>query len=1131
MKLISEVKVERIFSLLPDNVKRQTNYTDLKELDASRDLDLTRKRFYRLKKSNLYDLHITYGYNLDEVYRNSKSFHKSYPQLSCKPIFLSGEGEIKLFGQEFFTGIPIDEAYSDGFINENDTGAILEQINKIFNEKITDSSKKNQLEEFNRFKKEVLLNQKLHTLDRSFLKLYVFKIIEKFLFIKPPSIRWSSGDLSARNILVNTKQKTFRIIDCEFSSYTHFHEEDWFRLTIFCNEKFRKSKSLEKLLNNLNPLWETFLVLKQILLNKYIHKSDDYARHVTNDLIRSIFTANSKTNQQDFKKPLIADGLLNMQNHFLNLLSIENQKIKSLEKISVIEYQKLCDLQKEIFREQNKYKVIIKEKDNLQSSLDSTQSELNETKNEIIYFKDQLRSKDILIKNEKNKYDTLKSNFNDLLLKNNQLIKKIKHYHQSIEIRDVDLQKANECISEKTKKLLSLEFAHNKANKIIQEKILTISEIKEQKLIINNELLSIKKYNSQNLTKIKELEYDLKSSKNILNISQDKIIRMQNSFSWRITSFLRLLRRITLDRFLPKKLQNTILVCNRSPDNDYNDWISNFDLSSKSYQLKIANEAKNFVKNPKISIIMPVYKPNIEHLSCAIDSVIQQTYTYWELCIADDFSNDPDVVATLNKIKSANKKIKVIFLNQNTHISGCSNVAATQATGDFLAFLDHDDILSPFALHYLAKAINDNDDPILIYSDEDKINENRERFSPYFKPDWNPDLLRSQNYICHLASINTKVFRSLGGFRKGFEGSQDWDLFLRATENACHKRIIHIPKILYHWRVTSESTAQNLDNKCYSLDSAEKALAAHHIRLKSGGAPERLLNGYFKTNYVLSKSLKSTIIIPTRNGGIVLERCLRSIYKLTDTNLFELIIINNGSDCTQTLELLSYYNSEYANLRILNDNSSFNFSALNNNAVKEARNDIIVFLNDDTEIIANNWLIDLMSNAVRKEAGAVGAKLLYPNGTIQHAGVVLGVGGVAGHAFKNLPENTSIQMNRANIQQFFSAVTAACLAVEKSKFELVNGFDERYLRVAFNDVDLCLKLLDNGFYNIYLPHVVLKHYESYSRGYEDSTEKKERFQKEVSIVKKRWGHLLSTDPNYSPNFSLNSEKFDYREQM
>ena len=598
---------------------------------------------------------------------------------------------------------------------------------------------------------------------------------------------------------------------------------------------------------------------------------------------------------------------------------------------------------------------------------------------------------------------------------------------------------------------------------------------------------------------------------------------MEKSFSWRVTSPLRFLRRFALDPIKNiRKSSNSFSSLNTS---DYSNWVKYRDTFGEKEEKAYKRLYKNLNTKPLISILMPVYNTPEKFLRIAIESVINQIYLEWELCIADDGSTHPIVREVLEEYSRKDARIKISFRDTSGHISEASNTAANLASGDFIAMLDHDDKLREHSLLLIVKTIEENEDVALLYSDEDKIDERDQRFSPFFKPCWNPDLLRSQNYICHLLVVRSTEFFRHKGFRIGFEGSQDWDLLLRLTEELNPNEIVHIPKILYHWRATKNSTALSVSNKDYSTKSSLKTLHEHYNRTNSSFSPIVLSNGYFGS-ISSQKDLPSvSIIIPTRNGGKVLSRCINSIVDKTNYDNYEIVIIDNNSDDAETLNLFKDFKSKILNLKISTDTSPFNFSALNNKVAKSINSRVLVFLNDDTEILENAWLSELAIHSIRKEIGAVGGKLLYPNGTIQHAGVILGIGGVAGHAFRTFPEDYSGQMNRANLIHNVSAVTGACLAIENRKFQIVGGFDDKKLAVAFNDVDICLKLLKKGFRNLYLPQVKLLHHESYTRGMEDNPVKQARFRRETETMLERWKDILKNDPCYNPNLTLSDEQF------
>jgi GT2 family glycosyltransferase len=563
---------------------------------------------------------------------------------------------------------------------------------------------------------------------------------------------------------------------------------------------------------------------------------------------------------------------------------------------------------------------------------------------------------------------------------------------------------------------------------------------------------------------------------------------------------------------------------------DYELWILKNEPKEEDLK-RMAEECKRFRYRPKISIIMPVWNTEEKWLRKAIESVLNQVYDNWELCIADGGSTKPHVRKVLEEYARKDERIKVKFLPKNLGIAGNSNEALKLASGEFVAFLDHDDELAPFALYEVVKLLNERPDLDFIYSDEDKIDEKGRRMDPFFKPDYNPDMFLSVNYLCHLSVIRKSLVKKVGGFRLGYDGSQDYDLFLRVLEHT--DKIVHIPKILYHWRMIETSTAASTSAKLYAYEAAKKALADAMKRrgIEIEGVYDGLWLGSYRVKYKIKGNPKVSIIIPTKDKVDVLKRCIESILNKTTYQNYEIIIVDNNSQEERTFE---YYKTIRDNpkIRILEYNKPFNFAKINNYAVSKVDSEFILFLNNDTEIITPEWLSAMLEHAQRREVGAVGAKLLYPNNTIQHAGVILGLGAgpqrVAGHSHKYLPDNLPGYYYRPHIVQNLSAVTAACMLTKKSLFEEVGGFDEINLPIAFNDVDYCLKLREKGYLIVYTPYAVLYHHESISRGYEDTPEKQARFMREVEYMRKKWGDVLDTDPYYNPNLTRVKEDFSIR---
>jgi glycosyltransferase involved in cell wall biosynthesis len=558
---------------------------------------------------------------------------------------------------------------------------------------------------------------------------------------------------------------------------------------------------------------------------------------------------------------------------------------------------------------------------------------------------------------------------------------------------------------------------------------------------------------------------------------------------------------------------------------DYQKWINEFDSLNESSRSDIEKDIRTLASRPLLSIVIPVYNANIAWLDEAIESVRGQLYDNWQLCIADDHSTDPKVVRYLKKKKSQDSRIDVVFRENNGHISAASNSALSIASGAWVVLLDQDDLLSEQALYWIVKTINDNPDGKLFYSDEDKINEEGKRHNPYFKCDWNRSLFYSQNLISHLGVYDRTVVKDIGGFRVGFEGSQDHDLALRFIECINDSAIVHIPRVLYHWRVHANSTAGGADAKPYAVIAGEKAIREHLERLDVQGEVTSSNMGY-RVKYALPDVVPMvSLVIPTRNGLDLVRTCIESIVKKTSYPNYEIILVDNGSDDPDCLEYFSKIEEQYSYLSVKQDDRPFNYSALNNAAVAEAKGEIVGLINNDIEVINPGWLSEMVSIVLQPNVGAVGAKLLYSDDTVQHAGVLMGLGGVAGHAHLRYRKDDPGYYGRLNVVNEFSAVTAACLLVKKSDYQKVGGLNEINLTVAFNDVDFCLKLKDIGLRNVWSPYALLYHHESATRGHEDSPEKIERFNTEVAYMMKTWGKYIDYDPCYSPNLSLNISDF------
>ena len=559
-------------------------------------------------------------------------------------------------------------------------------------------------------------------------------------------------------------------------------------------------------------------------------------------------------------------------------------------------------------------------------------------------------------------------------------------------------------------------------------------------------------------------------------------------------------------------------------DGDYARWIRCYDQLQRDDLKRIREQIAHFHYSPLISVLLPVYNSNLKWLRRAILSVQKQLYPRWELCIVDDASTDRKIWPFLQRYARRDRRIKVMRRMENGHISAASNDALCLATGDFVALLDHDDELAPTALYFVALALNKNRDLQLLYSDEDKLDALDRRTEPYFKSDWNPELFLAQNFVSHLSVYRTDLIHRIGGFRIGFEGSQDYDLTLRCIEEIQPKQIEHLPWVLYHWRAGDQSTASNATAKPYAQEAARRAVQEH---LQRRGIPGNVVPShgvYLQTRYALPiEQPLVSIIIPTRDQVSRLQKCLNSIFEKTDYRNYEIIVLDNESYDAGTLEFLDTLR-KHARVRVERIEGAFNYSRLNNRGVELSQGSFVALVNNDVEVINVGWLSEMVSRAVRPEVAMVGARLWYPNGTIQHGGVILGAGGMAGHAHAGLRRGEPGYFARAHLAQDVSAVTTACAVVKREVYRKLGGFDEN-LAVTFNDIDFCLRSREAGYRIVWTPYAELIHHESASRGFDDSAPKQVRFLAEVDYMKSKWNHILQRDPFYNPNLSLDENFF------
>ena len=621
-----------------------------------------------------------------------------------------------------------------------------------------------------------------------------------------------------------------------------------------------------------------------------------------------------------------------------------------------------------------------------------------------------------------------------------------------------------------------------------------------------------------------------------LNNAVSTVKDFQQSTSWKITKPLRMISSLWLlivkcFFFLKRNgLKATIrrIVRGTPPPVEYKP--KDFDEYNRiPDEIRKKQESEKFPKDIKFSIIVPLYNTPEDVLREMIESVLAQTYKNWELCLADGSDDEHDSVETIvSHYSKDDKRIVYKRLEENLGISENTNACIDMATGDYIALFDHDDLLHPSALYKYMQVICEKQADF-IYCDEDKFTTLGDGFfDAHFKPDFAVDNLRSNNYICHFTVFKKNLLDVAGKFRKEFDGSQDHDIILRLTEKAEH--IVHVPEILYHWRVSAVSVASDPYAKPYTIQAGINAVSEHLERVGLKGTVESspIHPNIYRIRYDIEGNPLVSILIPNYNHVEELSVCINSILEKSTYENYEIIIIENNSDD----ETFKYYDTLKTNPKIkvvvYKPEAGFNYSAINNFGAKYANGDYLLLLNNDVEVIAPDWIEEMLMFCQRSDVGAVGAKLYYPDDTIQHAGVILGVLTLAGHAFKNQPRGSNGYFGRASYQQDLSACTAACLMVKKSVFEDIGGFDEKFA-VAFNDIDLCMKIRKKDLLIVFTPYAELYHYESKSRGIEDTPEKVARFSGEIQRFRDKWGEELKAgDPYYNPNLTLDREDFSLR---
>lgn len=559
----------------------------------------------------------------------------------------------------------------------------------------------------------------------------------------------------------------------------------------------------------------------------------------------------------------------------------------------------------------------------------------------------------------------------------------------------------------------------------------------------------------------------------------------------------------------------------------FNDYVKQHFLTDEEYNIE---KNRKFEKQIKFSILVPLYNTPKQFLCEMIESCINQTYSNWELCLADGSDSEHKYVGNVVKqYVNKDSRIKYKILQNNRGISENTNQCISMASGEYIALFDHDDLLHNAALFEYMKVIEEKNADF-IYSDEAIFGKNLKDIQEiHFKPDFAVDNLRTYNYICHFTVFKKSLLDKVGLFRKEFDGSQDHDMIFRLTEKA--ENIVHVPKVLYYWRRHANSTAQDINSKSYAINNGIKAVNEHLKRCNIDGFAQSSeeFPTIYRLTYKIMSNPKISILIPNKDNIKVLRICIDSIINKSTYKNYEIIVIENNSTEKETF---NYYQTleKYKNIKIVRYESKgeFNYSAINNYGVKYASGEHLLFLNNDIEVISENWLQEMLMYSQREDIGAVGAKLYYENETIQHAGVIIGIGGFAGHSHRHIDRRCGGYFSRCKIQQNLSAVTAACLMMRKNVFEEINGFDESF-KVALNDVDLCLRIRKLSYLIAWTPYAELYHYESISRGYEDTPEKKKRFEGEVEKFQDRWKNELEQgDPYYNPNLTLGAEDFSLK---
>jgi len=566
-------------------------------------------------------------------------------------------------------------------------------------------------------------------------------------------------------------------------------------------------------------------------------------------------------------------------------------------------------------------------------------------------------------------------------------------------------------------------------------------------------------------------------------------------------------------------IQKLLGLSSKEDADGYQSWIAKYDTLTEPEHDWIREQTAQMPDKPVFSIIMPVYNPPAKVLKLAIESVLKQLYPHWELCIADDASTHKEVIETLHAYAQRDSRIKITYREKNGHISAASNSALGLATGEWTALFDHDDELAEHALYCVAREINDHPDAQLIYTDEDKITVDGKRYAPHFKPDWNPALLTGQNFFSHLGVYRTDLVRAVGGFREGYEGSQDYDLLWRCVEKVKPGQVRHIPRVLYHWRAVPGSIAEGIGGKNYATEAARQAMQEHldreGIRGHVASCPENL-NMHRVIYQVPSPAPPVSVLIPMRDQVHLVKTCVETLMRITQYDNFDTIIVDHDSQEDISKTWLRDFAAQ-PRCRVIHVPGESSSSRIGNEAVRQSTGEVLLFLDNEIEVLQEGWMTEMVGQLIQRNVAAVGARLWFPNKTLQHGGVLLGLGGIANSSFLFSMRGEEKGFQRNILSQNFSAVTGACMAVRRDCFNQVGGFNETDLPNHYNDLDLCLKLREAGYDIVWTPYAELTNHKSQAQ--------LEVSERETDYIRKRWAKWIEHDPAYNPSLAL--DHFDF----